>query len=138
MEIIRKFLVLVFAFFIGVIGSAFAQTKLAADSSDAVNDNCSAFLGVWVGRWEHGDYRLMRLQVLEVSANCLAKGAYGADLGEAIPYEGAEIKDGKMYWLCNKTNAGVCVFESHGDTLWASYRDTQGYMSNGVFKRLLR
>lgn len=144
MKIIKMFLVLV-SLFIGISGGvAFAQTKLAADGADAAKQvavasapaSCAAFIGAWVGRWEYGDYGDMRLQVLEVDANCVAKGAYGGNNGKAWPYDGVEIKADKMEWLCNKARAGTCVFEHHGDTLWARYHDTSGGRNNGVFKKV--
>lgn len=144
MKIFKKTVFTLIALLFVFVGASFAQTKLAADASDAgksdeaanIPANCAAFLGAWVGRWEYGNYGEMRLQVLEVDTNCVAKGAYGGNTGKAWPYEGAEIKADKMSWLCSKARTGTCVFENHGDTLWANYHDPSGGKNNGVFKKV--
>jgi len=130
-------------------GASFAQTALVASESggDAakpavgvvVPENCAAFAGVWVGKWDYGNYGEMRLHVSEVGANCISSGSYGAsDSPKPWPFEGAEISGDKLSWLCSKARGGTCVFEYHGDTLWAKYHDSSGGRNNGVFKKVVK
>ena len=126
---------------------SFAQTMLATSEGDAVKpamgvvvpENCAAFAGVWVGKWDYGNYGEMRLHVSEVGANCISSGSYGAsDSPKPWPFEGAEISGDKLSWLCSKARGGTCVFEYHGDTLWAKYHDSSGGRNNGVFKKVVK
>lgn len=139
-KIVLAFIVSLYVF----SGASFAQTKLAAGvSGDAAKQvavasapaNCSAFLGVWVGRWSYGDYGEMRLEVLEVGASCVARGSYGKNNGKLWPYDGVEIKGDVLSWLCSTNRNGTCSFENHGNTLWANYTDTNGGRNTGVFRK---
>lgn len=144
MKIFKKIVFTLIASLFIFAGTSFAQTKLAADAGDAgktvattsVPANCSAFSGVWIGRWDYGSYGEMRLEVAGVDANCIANGNYGENNGKAPwPYAGAEIKGDKLSWVCNPARQGTCTFEHHGETLWAGYRDGSGGRNNGVFKK---
>ncbi len=143
MKTIKSFLTL---FFACLCFGVSAQTMLAAGEGDAsktpsadIPAQCSAFLGVWTGKWDYGNYGEMRLEVNEVDTNCIAKGSYGpSDSQKPWPFEGAEISGDKLSWLCNKARGGTCVFEYHGDTIWAKYHDPSGGRNNGVFKKVAK
>ena len=146
---IRSFLVLFFTCLcLGFGLPSFVQkTMLVAGEGDATKSvpevvvpaNCVAFVGVWVGKWDYGNYGEMRLHAKEVGMNCVASGSYGENNStNPWPFEGAEIKGDKLSWLCNPRRSGTCIFEYHGDTLWARYHDPSGGRNNGVFKKVVK
>lgn len=102
-----------------------------------VPPECAAFHGTWAGTWAQGGFRELYLRVVEVKfsgGKCAARYSFN-DATSAVPAPyTAEIRDGTMSFVCNRSTGGTCVFKRSGNEMWASYTNPMGGTNNGVFK----
>lgn len=124
-------------------GQCFAQTastvndETAAKTQENVPVECAAFLGSWTGNWAYGNYGEMRLQVVDVDNACNAKGAYGQSEGVVRLLKNAQVKEGKLTWVCYPSREGTCIFERNGDVLRAQYSEPSGGRNSATFKKVV-
>lgn len=113
------------------LSATMAIEKPAAD----VPAPCAAFSGHWTAKWSLGGYEAW-LWVAKIDAKCSIKYAY---LDHARPPKSlatAEIKDGTLSFICNRSTGGTCVFERQGDDLAVSYSNPAGGTNSAVFKKI--
>lgn len=103
--------------------------KPAAD----VPASCGSFSGEWTGSWSQGGIGQQWLWVAAVDANCMAKYAYLSHSRPPERFRTAEIKNGALSVSCG--GGGACIFERHGDSLWARYSGSQG-TNSAVFEKI--
>lgn len=110
---------------------AIAIEKPAPD----VPASCAAFGGHWTAKWSLGGYEAW-LWVAKIDTKCSIRYAY---LDHARPPKSlatAEIKDGTLSFICNRSTGGTCIFERKGDELWVSYSNPAGGTNSAVFKKV--
>lgn len=112
-----------------------AISKIAPPSPD-VPAACAGFVGPWTGVWSIGDAGRQWLWVSEVDANCSAKIAYLDSLRVPSGYGKAQISDGVLSFVCNRSTGGTCNFEQVGNDLWANYSNSGGGRNSAVFKKI--
>ncbi len=107
-------------------------TKPAADVPAA----CASLVGQWSGTWSQGGIGQNWLWVVAIDANCTAKFAYLSHERPPKGFATAQIKDGALSFVCNSSTGGTCVFDRHGEELWARYSNSSGGTNSAVFTRL--
>jgi hypothetical protein len=109
-----------------------APQPLAADTPA----HCAAFHGNWAGAWTQGSFGRLFLRVVAIDVTgdkCVARYSFtSAETPPKVVFR-AEISDGVLSFVCNRSTGGTCQFKRSGDELWGSYTSTSGNNS-GVFR----
>jgi hypothetical protein len=103
-----------------------------------VPPHCSALHGVWSGKPSQGNFSTQYLRVVEiklVDEKCVARVSYSSSKLAFPARDTAEIQNGILTFICNKTTNGTCSFDRKSDELWMSYSNSVGGTNNGVFKK---
>lgn len=114
-------------------------TAIISPASD-VPAECTAFHGVWSGKWAQGGFAEQYLRVLEVTkkdAGCVARLSYSSSK-EAVPARSVvDLPIGaSLTFVCNRSTGGTCVFKRVGNDLWASYSNSGGGSNSALFRRV--
>lgn len=112
-----------------------AASVITAPAAD-VPASCASFFGGWTGTWSQGGFGAQWLRIVSVDAKCIAKFTYSSSKTIMNDFQTAEIKQGELSFVCNKSTGGTCVFERHGAELWGSYSNSGGGRNNGVFRKI--
>jgi hypothetical protein len=110
-----------------------ATVPLLAD----VPAECARFHGQWVGTWSAGNFGEMFLRVAEVKSagdKCVVRYSYSSAKSPVPAKMTAEVRNGTVAFGCGMN--GTCVFERHGDDLWASYTNPSGGINNAAFRKV--
>lgn len=94
---------------------------------------CTNFLGSWSGTWSQGFYGTQRIEVTQVSEDCVATLAYSPTEAAPTTAHQLPIKDGVIAFPCNA--GGTCRLEVVGAELRFTYREPSGFVNNGTFRR---
>lgn len=115
--------------------SALAEAKARLTEGPPINrpaadvpELCARFIGGWAGDWSFGKRWLW---VTEINARCAAKYSYSP---QTNTFKSAEIKEGALAFPCG-SSGGICLFEYHGDELWARYSGPDGD-NTAVFQKV--
>jgi hypothetical protein len=106
--------------------------------SQEIPEICAAFFGTWLGKWSNGNFEEQRLHITEVSSSCKAKLSYSATRNLSRDFEIAEIRDGVLSFVCNKSTNGTCSFSYQNGNLNASYHNPAGGTNGATFKKQVR
>ena len=110
--------------------AAFAEETVPQPPGPDVPAECAKVFGAWVGDWNY--IGRLWLRVVRVGPSCTVQYSYVDTSAPQKTFHLGAIENGTLSIPCG---SGTCVFELHGDDLWASYSDTQARTNNAVFIR---
>lgn len=113
---------------------ALAGLGSAPSRAEQVPPACAAFLGDWSGTWSQGFYGTQRIQVTQVSPQCVATLAYSPTPEASKVAHQLPIRDGVIAFTCNVPGS-QCRMEVLEGVLRFTYQDPSGFVNHGAFRR---
>ena len=106
-----------------------------AASPEATAGSCEQFLGLWEGAFSQGQYGTQRIEVKEVSDQCLAKLVYNPIEGRPETVHVLPIRSGAMVFPCS-VPGGRCHLVHKDGELAFRFEDPSGFVNTGVFRKV--
>jgi hypothetical protein len=95
---------------------------------------CTQFAGVWTGAFSQGQYGPQRIDVRNVTPQCLAQVVHNPREGAPETVYELPIRNGAMEFACS-IPGGRCRLELQGGELLFTFGDPTGFVNTGVFRR---
>jgi opacity protein-like surface antigen len=111
-----------------------AHACSAQAAADVPPPACRDFLGQWSGTWSQGYYGTQRIDVTQVSDDCVATLAYSPTDTAPTQAHRLPVRDGMIAFGCN-VPGGSCQLRVVGGELRFTYTDPSGFVNNGTFRK---
>ena len=97
--------------------------------------SCENFLGRWEGVFSQGQYGTQRIEVREVSDQCIAKLVSNPIEGRPETVHVLAIRSGAMAFPCSVPGGRCQVVYKDGELAFR-FEDPSGFVNTGVFRKV--